>query len=359
MTEEAEGEKQHDPSQKRLEDARNKGQIARSPDLTAAAGYAGLLLAASAFGARALRQAGEAGTTLLSQSDRLATDFSAGGAAPMSGVLLAYAGAAAPLFLLPALAALAALFAQNALLFTGENLLPKLSRLSPVEGLKGRFGRQGLFEFGKTFAKLLLISGLLGLYLARHGDEILGTLYLDPGLAMAALMRMLLQFMLVIVILSAAIGGIDYLWQALEHLRRNRMSRQDLMEEMKGAEGDPQMKAQRRRRGYDIATNRMLTQVAQADVVVVNPTHYAVALKWRRGQRRAPVCLAKGVDEIALRIREAAAEAGVPLHHDPATARALHASVKLGQEILPEHYRAVAAAIRFAEAMRRKRRGGR
>lgn len=357
MSGEDDSEKQHDPSQKRLEDARRKGEIARSPDLTAAAASAGLLLAAAAFGPAALRDAAEAGMTLLAEPDRLAPQMSEGGAAPLAGILRAWLTAVSPLFLVPALAALAAILAQNALVVTGEKLLPQLSRLSLIAGVKQRFGRNGLFEFAKSLVKLLLVSALLGFYLAQHGAEILGTLYLSPALAMAALMRMLLQFLMIVVIFSGLIGGIDYLWQRLELLRRNRMSRQDLMEEMKSAEGDPHMKAQRRRRGYDIATNRMLAEVPKADVVVVNPTHYAVALKWARGQRRAPVCLAKGVDEIAQRIRETAIGAGVPLHSDPPTARALYASVKLGEEIRPEHYRAVAAAIRFAEAMRRKRRG--
>jgi flagellar biosynthetic protein FlhB len=152
------------------------------------------------------------------------------------------------------------------------------------------------------------------------------------------------------------IGAVDFLWQVSEHHRKNRMSHEELKEEVKQSEGDPHMKQQRRQRGMDIATNRMLRDVPSADVVIVNPTHYAVALKWDRGKVGAPVCVAKGVDEIAARIREVAAEAGVPMRRDPATARALHASVEIGQEILPEHYRAVAAAIRFAEAMRAKAR---
>ena len=126
---------------------------------------------------------------------------------------------------------------------------------------------------------------------------------------------------------------------------------------MKESEGDPQTKQQRRQRGHEIATNRMLQDVAKADVIVVNPTHYAIALKWNRATRAAPVCVAKGMDETAARIREKAVLAGVPIHSDPPTARAIHATVKLGQPILPEHYRAVAAAIRFSEAMRKRSKG--
>ena len=114
---------------------------------------------------------------------------------------------------------------------------------------------------------------------------------------------------------------------------------------------------QRRQRGQEIATNRMLQDVGTADVVVVNPTHYAVALKWNRKARGAPICVAKGVDDVAARIRERAAEAGVPIHSDPPTARAIHANVEIGQQIQPEQYRAVAAAIRFAETMRKRRKG--
>jgi len=144
------------------------------------------------------------------------------------------------------------------------------------------------------------------------------------------------------------------MWQLFQHQRRNRMSRQELVDENKDSEGDPHTKLQRRQRGQAIAMNQMLTDVGRADVIVVNPTHYAVALKWQRGDRTAPICVAKGVDEIAARIREAGAAAGVPIHSDPPTARALHATVELGAPIRPEHYSAVAAAIRFAEAMRKR-----
>jgi flagellar biosynthetic protein FlhB len=134
------------------------------------------------------------------------------------------------------------------------------------------------------------------------------------------------------------------------------MTRQEMTEEHKESEGDPHFRAHRRQRGQEIALNRMLQAVPEADVVVVNPTHYAVALKWNRKDRRAPVCVAKGQDEIAARIRERAIEAGVPIHRDPPTARALHAALDVGDEIGREHYQAVAAAIRFAEAMRKKAR---
>ena len=156
---------------------------------------------------------------------------------------------------------------------------------------------------------------------------------------------------------SLVFGAADYGWQWLQHRRRNMMTRQEMVEEQKESEGDPHTKGQRQQKGRQIAMAQMLQDVAKADVVLVNPTHYAVALKWRRGDRSAPICVAKGVDDLAARIRAKAAEAGVPVHRDPPTARAVYATVEIGQPIRPEHYKSVAAAIRFAEAMRKRAKG--
>jgi len=137
-------------------------------------------------------------------------------------------------------------------------------------------------------------------------------------------------------------------------MRKNMMSRKDLTDEAKDSEGDPHMKQKRRQRAQEIALSQMIQDVPDADVIIVNPTHYAVALKWSRLPGEAPVCVAKGVDEVAKTIRKVAQEAGVPIRSDPPVARALHATVEIGQEIPPEHYRAIAAAIRFAEAMKKR-----
>ena len=134
------------------------------------------------------------------------------------------------------------------------------------------------------------------------------------------------------------------------------MTHQELKDENKQSEGDPHMRASRRDRGREIASNRMLHDVPNADVVIVNPTHYAVALKWSRAENAVPVCVAKGADELARRIRVRAEQAGVPIHSDPPTARSIHAMVEVGQMIHPDHYKAVAAAIVFADRMRARQR---
>lgn len=359
MSDEEPDDKQYEPTQKKLDDARKKGELARSTDLNTAAAYAGFALTALGLGAASLTALGEIGAGLIGQADRIAPMVLHGhGAAPIGGLMGSTALAALPWLTLPGLAALAAILAQRSLVVAPEKLMPKLSRLSLLQNAKSKFGRGGLFEFAKSAVKLTLYTVLLGLYLSAHVEEMLGTMHLSPGMAAVTLGRMAAEFMTVVVAIAGGIAAIDYLWQVTEHRRKHRMSHEEMKEEIKQSEGDPYIKQQRRQKGIDIATNRMLTEVPQADVVIVNPTHYAVALKWDRATPGAPVCVAKGVDEIAARIREVAAASGVPMRRDPPTARALYATVRIGDEIQPEHYRAVAAAIRFAEEMR-ARAGGR
>ena len=352
-------DKQFEPTQRRLDEARKKGEVPRSMDLVTAAGYAGLLIAGLIAGASGLTAIGQAGAVLLDQADRMAPLFFTAGAAPTGGLMIAFLHPLLPLLLLPMATALIAVLAQRALIFAPEKLMPKFSRISPWASAKQKFGRDGLFAFAKSTLKLLVTCLILGLYLPSRGAEILYSLQMTPAQSTVSMLIMLRDFLALALLSLFGFGAVDYLWQYFQHLRRNKMSRQEVMDEHKDSEGDPHVKAQRRRRAQEIALNQMLADVAKADVVVVNPTHYAVALKWKRTDRSAPICLAKGSDEIAARIRDKAAAAGVPLHRDPPTARALFATVEVGAPIRPEHYRAVAAAIRFAEAMRKKARAAR
>lgn len=353
--EESAGEKEHDPTQKRLEDARKKGELPRSADLGVAASYAGFLIAALVAGAALVQSVGQAGMSLLDQADTLAPDILTAGRAQMGGILAAFGMGVSPIFILPMAAVLLAILAQNALVFAPDRLVMKWSRLSPIATAKQKFGRDGLFEFVKSFVKLMVFSAILGIHLVYRAPQILAAIQLSPAISTGVMLNVTIEFLFLVMLVAGAIGGIDLLWQRAQHRRRNRMSRKDLMDEMKESEGDPHVKAQRRQRAQEIATNRMLHDVASADVIVVNPAHYAVALRWNRSKRAAPVCVAKGIDEIAARIRERGAIAGVPIHRDPPTARAIHASVAIGEPIRPEHFRAVAAAIRFSEAMKKRR----
>jgi len=298
-----------------------------------------------------------AGIAVLQRADRLAPLMLNHGTALGAGWASTNLAASAALFVLPAIAVLLVLAAQGAILFAPEKLEPKWSRISPLATAKQKFGREGIFEFAKSMLKMIVVSVVLGWHLIARGPEILGSANLDPALSMQLMLALLVEFLGLVLVIVTVFGAVDYMWQRAQHMRRNMMSRQDLMDEMKESEGDPHVKMHRRQRGQEIATNQMLQNVATADVIIVNPTHYAVALKWNRKAKGAPICVAKGVDEIAARIREKAAAAGVPLHADPPTARAVFATVEIGKPILPEQYRAVAAAVRFAEAMRKRSKG--
>lgn len=351
---EEDSEREHEPTPQKLEAARRKGDLVRSAEITAAAAYAGFLAAAFTLGPRLLDRMGEKAVAL--------TEIRWQGTGSLIAPALAGAGymllPAAILFALPALAVIAAVFAQRAFVFAPEKLELRLSRINPLANAVQKFGPTGLAEFARSLVKLVAVSLLLGYFILRELPAFLMTQYQEAQVAYPALMQLFMVFLSWILALAIAVAALDWFWQRHAFLKRNRMTRQELLDDMKQSEGDPHVKGQRRRRAEEIAQQQMLTEVPKADVVIVNPTHYAVALRWKRRSGRAPVCIAKGVDEVAARIRESAATAGVPIRSDPPAARALYASVDIGNEIRPEHYAQVAAAIRFAEAMRGKARQG-
>lgn len=352
---EDEGEKEFEPTQRRLDQARAEGDVIRSEDIQAALSLAGLLLAMAILGGWAIHLAGGAGMALLQGAGRLSGPGS--GAGPeIAGAALRMAGP--PLLVLagPGLLVLAWLVASRGLVLAPAKLAMKGSRISILANAQQKFGRGGRVDFARRGAKMLAFGAALAWYLKGSAGALLLAAGLAPGQVVLLMVKQVLGLMLLFLALLAGFGLADYLWQRAEFLRRLRMTRKELLDEMKDSEGDPHIKADRRRRAQEIATRKMLVEVPKADIVLVNPTHYAVALKWHRARGRAPVCVAKGVGEIALRIRALAQESGVPVRSDPATARALHASLEIGDEVRPEHYAAVAAAIRFADGLRKRAR---
>ncbi len=353
MSEESGGEKVLDPTPHKLAEARKKGDIPKSADVTAAATYLALLAVIATMGGAAVQRSASALMALIAQPDRLADRMLGPGGPGLSAALMGEVLVPlAPLFLLPMVGALVSLFAQQAVVFAGDKIQPKLSRISILSNVKNKFGPTGLVEFAKATIKLSAIATALFFYLLRGADGMIGAATADARALPALMMETLVTLLAITAGIAVLIGGVDLVWQRFDHARKLRMSFQDMREEHKQSEGDPHVKAQRRQRGQEIAMNRMLLDVPKADVVIVNPTHYAVALKWSRAKGSAPVCVAKGEDAVALRIREIAETAKIPIHSDPPTARALHATVEIGREIRPEHYRAVAAAVRFADRLR-------
>jgi len=350
-------EKQYEPSPKKLEDARKKGEVPRSADLISASGYGGFLLVAMAWGAASMSDFSQILAGFLGRADLLSDLlFANSGTALSAGAGRGLAVDLAPWALIPGLLALLSVFAQQSFSVTGSKLQPKLNRISLIANAKNKFGRNGLFEFAKSFVKLLIYCVILGVFLWQWMPDILASVALGPQSVTVMMLRLSVMFFMSVLVVAFVLGAIDFMWQRAEHLRKNRMSHKEMMDESKESEGDPYMKQHRRQKAYDIAMNQMMNDVKKADVVIINPTHYALALKWDRKSGRAPICVAKGVDEVAMQIRQRAQENGVPLHSDPPTARLLYALMDVGDEVQPGHYAVVAAAIRFGEAMRKKAR---
>lgn len=357
MSDNSSGEKSFEPTPQRLAEARRKGDVPRSTDVTAAAVYLGFLGVVVSIGAFAVERAASVLMVFLSHPDRLMGQILGPGGPKLMGVILAEAlWAMAPFFAIPITAVVVSLVGQRAVTFSLEKIQPKLSKLSVIKNAQQKFGPTGLVEFLKSLVKLLAIATALAIYLKGDLEKIVGSARSEAHITGTIMMDSLEVLLMVTCAIAVTVGAADIFWQRFDHARKLKMSYQDLKEETKRSEGDPYIKAQRRQRAQSIATNRMLLDVPKADVIIVNPTHYSVALQWERSKGSAPVCIAKGEDEIALRIREIAETASIPIHRDAPTARALHGSVEIGQEIPPDHYRAVAAAIRFADQMRRNAR---
>lgn len=356
--EESGAEKSFDPTPQKLEEARRKGELARSTDLHTAAAYAGFLLFLAQFAPATAEAFGEIGATFFRDADALSARLLDGSPDVLWGsIMRAVLGTVALLFLLPALGVLLSLLGQRAIVVAPNRIAPQMSRVSILSNAKQKFGLSGWVEFLKSFVKMAIYGGTLVAFILWHVADLIALVGLTAPQIAIALGSMIVRFMALVLLISLAIGVPDYLWQNFEHLRKNRMTRQEIVEETKKSEGDPHLKSTRRAKAQSIAMNQMLQDVPEAAVVIVNPIHFAVALKWQRGDQTPPVCVAKGVDELAMRIREVAAEHGVPLRHDPPTARLLHASVEIGAPIDRGQFEAVAAAIRFADEMRRRARG--
>lgn len=348
------GEKTFDPTPKKREDARAKGDIVKSSDVSVSASYFGLFLAILIWGLTMTDKLVSTLAGILARVDTLADGFGAADARSwLTPMISDMTFALVPLFALPFGLTLLSLFAQNAVVFAPEKLMPKLSRISPMAIAKNRFGPTGLFEFGKSLTKLIVVSLVVGAFILANINQFLGLTFASGPVIATEMVTSLTSLLGLVFLIALVIACFDYFWQVYDHKRKLMMTRQEVTDEQKHSEGDPHMKAQRRQRGYDIATQRMLADVPTASVVIVNPQHFAVALQWDEGAAGAPVCVAKGMDEIAARIRETAMLSGVPIRSDPPTARAIFASVDVGQEVPPNLYRAVAAAIRYAEKIRK------
>ncbi|HBS30976.1 MAG TPA: flagellar biosynthesis protein FlhB [Parvularcula sp.] len=346
-------DKSFDPTPSRLERARREGDMPVSRDATGAAAYLGFFLASLAG---AVMLGPQIAAALAVFQDRPEA-FSPLKNEAALGAAISSAVAPASIFLIaPAAVAAAALVLQQSVVIAPVRLKVKLSRLSPVANAKHKFGPDGLAEFAKGAAVLALITaGFYFLYKDRF-DRLPGAALMRGEGVAGAIAAEAAPLIGAIAAFTLVIGAADLFWVRYRRKQRLMMSLEEVRRDAKETDGDPHFKSARRERAKAIATNKMLAEVPKASVVIVNPEHYAVALKWDGPKSGPPVCVAKGVDNMAAKIRELAAASGVPIRRDPPTARAIYAVVEVGEAIRREHFAAIAAAIHFADTVRRKAR---
>lgn len=346
-------QKTEQPTQKRLDEARRKGDAPRSQEIIAAAMLAAAGLALFLFGRPAAASIAEIGAAFLDHPHAFATDgvsltrlFSS-----VAGAL-ALAGAGAMLLLIAAAAA--ANMAQARPVFSPERLAPDLKRLSPIEGVKRIFGVAAFVNFVKGLAKIGLIGAILLYALWPDKDRVAALLGADERALLSAAMDLILKLVAVAVAAMSVVAALDYMLQRAQWIDRHKMTKEEVRRELKESEGDPQIKARVRAIREQRARRRMLAAVRKATVVIANPTHFAVALAYEAGAATAPICTAKGVDDLALRLRAEAEKHGIPVVENPPLARALHAASEIDAEIPVEHYEAVAKVIGWVMAKARR-----
>ena len=356
MAEESGQEKTLEASQRKLEQARQKGDVPISREGSSFGVYAAMLLCLGLAGGLIGRRVAEVLVPLLEQPDAF-LDLNEEGLRRAGGALAEALGVVLlPVFLLLVVGSLLPHFLQNTLVFATDRLRVKGSNLSPIAGFKRIFGLKALFEFGKNLTKALAVAAacwVVGKPLYERSGNLAA---IDPAGFPALATDALVAVVFAVTLVAALVAVIDISFQRFEYRRRQRMTYQEMREEMRATDGDPHVKAAQKKRRRQGSARRMLADVPKATVVITNPTHFAVALRYERGRDEAPVCLAKGADRIALRIREIAREAGVVVLEDKPLARALHATVEVGDPIPPVHFEAVAKIIGIVWAQQGLRR---
>jgi flagellar biosynthetic protein FlhB len=335
-----------EPTQKRLQEAREHGDVIKSPEITAFVMLLGGAIAIATFGASATRGLVQALRTFLEQPDRMSlspTDV----VALARHTLTMLAGLLAPVFAVMMAAAAAGHVLQAMPTFSPEKLKPDLAKLSPLAGFKRMFGLDGWSNLAKGLAKIALVGFAVWTQVWPERNMLESVMSQSPLDVVGDMNHLLFKVLTAALATLSGIAGLDYLLQRRRFLTRHRMSKQQIKEEYRQSEGDPQVKAKIRQIRSERAKKRMIAAVPEATVIVTNPTHYAVALSYESGKMAAPVCVAKGVDALALKIREVAREHDVPIVENPPLARALHATVEVDEVIPQEHYKAVAQVIGY------------
>lgn len=343
-------EKTEEPTQKKLEDAVKKGDVAKSQEVNS-----WFLMLAATLMILVFSQGLSSSLAV-----KLATFFGQAHDLQVSGeslrtlariLLTAVLGVLALPLLLMMIAGISGNLVQHKLVFSPEPIKPKLSKISPLSGFKRLFSPTSLVNFAKGIAKLLIVGTVITIIVWPERDRLDGLIFMDPASILVTVHTMAGRVLIGVVAILAIVAALDYAWQRHRWWEKQKMTVKELRDEHKQMEGDPQVRAKIRQVRIERGRKRMMANVPRAAVVITNPTHYSVALEYEGGMN-APVCVAKGTDAVALRIREIAKEHDIPLVENPPLARSLHASVEVEDEIPAEHYKAVAEVIGYVMRLR-------
>jgi flagellar biosynthetic protein FlhB len=335
-----------EPTAKRLEQAREAGDIVKSTEVSAFLLLAGGTLAIAMFGKYAAEGLARSLIAFLEQPDAMSVDGA--GLAAMMGLLLPkLAMTVAPFFVVMIAAGLAGHLLQSRPSFSIDRISMDFSKLSPLAGFQRMFGPEGWMNLLKGLLKIAIVGIAIWTQLWPERGGLESILDQSTAQVVGDMSHLLFKVLMAALAALGVIAGLDYFWQRMRWLARNRMSKQEVKEEYRQNEGDPTIKAKIRQLRHERAKKRMMARVPEATVVIMNPTHYAVALKYESGKMVAPICVAKGVDALALRIRAVAEENDVPVVENPPLARALHAAIEIDEPVPAEHFKAVAQVIGY------------
>lgn len=342
-------EKTNLPTPKKLQDSRNKGEIVRSQEVNSAIIYLVLLTGIWSVSSVHVERSIFILQNLwlsVSEADGAVTG---GGGYSFSRTAVAKVMISAWLILLVLpISIIAFHLVRRGIIFTGANIHPKLSRMSPLSGVKNKFGLNGIFDFLKGVIKSTIFVLILIYLLSPQLADLPGYLLLLYPNFFGVFFEEVFLIVVVVAAISIGLAIVDYAWQHHRFIKKNMMSQQELKDEFKESEGDPHFKAKRRQIGAELTSHQLRKVVEEADVVIVNPVHFAVALEWKADVHVAPIVTGIGFDHRALLIKRLAQEYGRPIYVDIPTARALATNLSIGDVVPQEHYAAVAAAIRFA-----------
>jgi flagellar biosynthetic protein FlhB len=335
-----------EPTQRRLQEAAEHGDVVKSTELQTLILLLGGTLAIAIFGKSASTQLASMFRMFLAAPDQMGTD---------PGELLALMRhlmekllvIIGPILGVLMLSGIASSLLQHRPELSFDKIKPDLSKISPAAGFKRMFGVDGWTNLLKGLVKIIIVGAAIWTQLWPERGGLGAALEQSPQGVAGDMTHLMYKVMIATLASMAFIGAADYLVQHQQFLKRNRMSKQEVKEEFRQTEGDPVVKSRIRAIRMERAKRRMIAAVPKATVVITNPTHYAVALKYETGKTMAPICVAKGVDQLALRIREVAKEHNVPVIENPPLARALYASVEVDDMIPPEHFKAVAQVIGY------------